>query len=254
MSQLQKTIAKLQRRDGPAIGFGPVSREQPKAMALIARVRSADEARAAIEAGADAVLFHFGDAATAAKALHGVAGPKVAAGVLLDALSEADAETLRAAGCDFVVSPLETTDSSAVDTEKMGHVVIASESLEDNILRSLGPLGLDGLYVERPHGAMKLAGQLGLVRIASFASTGIIATIDAGASVSDLRVLRDSGVVAVVAPASSSPTDIAEIVTRLKAVPPPRKSRREGAGDMALVPTLKVAPDEEEEHEHEEDE
>ncbi len=253
MSQLQKTIAKLQRRDGPAIGFGPVSREQPKAVGLIARVRSSAEASAAFEAGADAVLFHFGDAATAAKALDGVAGPKIAAGVLLDALSEADAETLRAAGCDFVVSPLETTDSGAVDNEKMGHVVIASESLEDNILRSLGPLGLDGLYVERPHGAMKLAGQLGLVRIASFASTGIIATIDAGASVSDLRVLRDSGVVAVVAPASSSPADLAEIVTRLKAVPPPRKSRREGTGDMALVPSVKVAPDEEEEHEHEDE-
>jgi len=253
MSQLQKTIAKLQRRDGPAIGFGPVSREQPKAMALIARVRSSAEASAALEAGADAILFHFGDAATAARALEGFAAPKLAAGVLLDALSEADAETLRGAGCDFVVSPLETTDSGAVDNEKMGHVVIASESLEDNILRSLGPLGLDGLYVERPQGAMKLAGQLGLVRIASFAGTGIIATVDAGASVSDLRVLRDSGVVAVVAPASSSPADLAEIITRLKAVPPPRKSRREGAGDMALVPSLKVAPDEEEEHEHEDE-
>ncbi len=253
MSQLQKTIAKLQRRDGPAIGFGPVSREHPKAMALVALVSSVDEARGALEAGADAVLFQFGDAAAAAKALDGFGSPKVAAGVLLDALSEADAETLRAAGCDFVVSPLETTDSGAVDNEKMGHVVIASESLEDNTLRSLGPLGLDGLYVERPHGAMKLAGQLGLVSIASFAGTGIIATVDAGASVSDLRVLRDSGVVAVVAPASSSPADLAEIVTRLKAVPPPRKGRRDGGNDMALVPSVKAAADEEEEHEHEDE-
>lgn len=253
MSQLQKTIAKFQRRDGPAIGFGPVSREQPKAMALVARARSADEARAALEAGADAVLLHFGDAATAAKELQGVTGPKIAAGVLLDTFSEADAETLHAAGCDFVISPLDTTDSGAIDNDKMGHVVIASESLEDNTLRSLGPLGLDALYVERPHGAMKLAGQLGLVRIASFAGTGIMATIDAGASVTDLRVLRDSGVVAVVAPASSTPADLAEIVTRLKAVPPPRKARREGSGDMALVPSVRAAAEEEEEHEHEDD-
>jgi hypothetical protein len=101
---------------------------------------------------------------------------------------------------------------------------------------------------------MKLAGQLGLVRIASFASTGIMATVDAGASVSDLRVLRDSGVVAVVAPASSSAEDLAEIVTRLKAVPPPRKGKREGAGDMALVPSVKAAAAPEEDDGEEEDE
>ncbi|HQW51198.1 MAG TPA: hypothetical protein PL082_04005, partial [Tepidiformaceae bacterium] len=68
MSQLQKTIARLQRRDGPAIGFGPVSREQPRAMALIALVSSATQARAALDAGADAVLFQAGDAAAAASA------------------------------------------------------------------------------------------------------------------------------------------------------------------------------------------
>lgn len=250
MSQLQKTIAKLQRREGPSIGFGPVNREQPKAMALVARVRSANEARAALEAGADAVLFHFGDAATTAKEMEGVAGPKVAAGALLDRLTEDDAAALRAVGCDYVVSPLETTDSAAVDADRMGHVVIASESMEDNVLRALGPLGLDALYVERPHGPMKLAGQLGLVRIASFASTGLMATIDTSASVSDLRVLRDSGVVAVVAPASATPSDIAGIAGRLKAVPAPRKGKREG-GDLAIVPS--VRPTSTEEHEHEEE-
>ncbi len=253
MSQLQKTIARIQRREGPSIGFGPVNREQPRAMALVARVRSAAEARAALEAGADAVLFHFGDAATAAKEMEGVAGPKVAAGALLDRLTEEDAAVLRAARCDFVVSPLETTDSAAVDADQMGHVVIASESMEDNTLRALGPLGLDALYVERPHGPMKLAGQLGLVRIASFANTGLMATIDTQASVADLRVLRDSGVVAVVAPASATPADLTELVARLKAVPAPRKGKREG-GELAIVPAVRSAASEEHEHEEEEDE
>ena len=238
MSQLQKTIAKLQRREGPSIGFGPVNREQPKAMALVARVRSAAEARAALEAGADAVLFHFGDAATTAKEMEGVAGPKVAVGALLDRLTEDDASVLRAVGCDFVVSPPETTDSAAVDADQMGHVVIASESMEDNVLRALGPLGLDALYVERPHGPMKLAGQLGLVRIASFANTGLMATIDTSASISDLRVLRDS--------------DLAAIASRLRAVPAPRKGKR-GGNDVAIVPSVRPASPEEHEHEEEDD-
>jgi len=253
MSQLQKTIARLQRRDGPAIGFGPVSREQPRAMALIALVSSATQARAALDAGADAVLFHAGDAATAAAAMEGVAGPKVAAGALLHALSEADAETLQAAGCDFAVSALETTDSGAVDPEKMGHVVIAHEGIEDNTLRSLPPLGLDGLYVERPAGAMKLSTQLGLVRLASFSTTGLLATVDPGASVSELRVLRDSGVVAVVAPASAAAADISALGACLKDVPAPRKPRREGGGDMALVPSVKSSAADDEDGEEEEE-
>jgi hypothetical protein len=135
----------------------------------------------------------------------------------------------------------------------MGHVVIASESMEDNTLRALGPLGLDALYIERPHGPMKLAGQLGLVRIASFANTGLMATIDTQASVPDLRVLRDSGVVAVVAPASATPTDLNELAARLRAVPAPRKGKREG-GELAIVPALRSPASEEHEHEEEEDE
>ena len=57
MSQLQKRIHKIQRREGPGIGFGRVTREQPRAMALIATARNAAEAQAALDAGADAVLL-----------------------------------------------------------------------------------------------------------------------------------------------------------------------------------------------------
>jgi len=253
MSQLQKTIARLQRRDGPAIGFGPVSREQPRAMALVATATTTAEAKAALDGGADAVIFRLGDAAAAATAMAGVAGPKVAAGALLPALTESDAETLRAAGCDFAVCALETTDSGAVDPEKMGHVVIAHATVEDNTLRSLAPLGLDALYVERPAGPMKLSTQLGLVRLASFSGAGLMATIDASASVSELRVLRDSGVVAVVAPAGAAPADLSALGSRLKEVPAPRKPRREGGGDMALVPSVKSSAADDEDGEEEEE-
>ena len=41
MSQLQKTISRLQRREGPGIGFARVHRDQPKAMALVATVANA---------------------------------------------------------------------------------------------------------------------------------------------------------------------------------------------------------------------
>ena len=236
MSQLQKRIQRLQRREGPAIGFGRVVREQPRAMALVATARNAAEISAALAAEADAVAVEAGSAAEAAAAMKGIATEKLAVGALLGSLSAADADTLRAAKCDFVVSPLETTESAAVDSEKSGQVVVASQEMEDNTLRALGPLGLDGLLVRMAGGSMTLAQQLGLVRIASFAATGLIVTVDAAVTASDLRVLRDSGVLAVVAPAGTSADGLKALSDQLKAVPAPKKGKREG-GEMAIVPS-----------------
>ena len=97
---------------------------------------------------------------------------------------------------------------------------------------------------------MTLGQQLGLVRLASFASTGLIVTVEVGASVGELRVLRDSGTVAVAAPAGTSAEGIKTLSDTLKAVPAPRKNKREGS-DIALVPAAKNG-DEGEEHEEEE--
>jgi hypothetical protein len=236
MSQLQKRIQRLQRREGPAIGFGRVTREQPRAMALIATASDAASIQAAIDADADADLVEAASAAAAAAAMDGIATEKLAIGALLAGVSEADAEALRKAKCDFIVSPLDSTDSAAVDTEKTGQVVLASLDMEDNTLRVLGPLGFDGLFVKRSGGAMTLGQQLGLVRLASFASTGLIVTVDANAGAGELRVLRDSGALAVVAPAGTPALGLKALSDALKAVPAPKKGRREG-GDIAIVPS-----------------
>lgn len=249
MSQLQKRIQRLQRREGPAIGFGRASREQPRAMALIATASDAAGARAALEADADAVIIEAGSAGDAARAMDGVATEKVAVGALLPSLSEAEVESLRKAKCDFVVSPLDTTDSAAVDGEKNGQVVMASLDMEDNTLRALGPLGFDGLFVKRTGGAMTLGQQLGLVRLATFASTGLIVTVDEKAGAGELRVLRDSGTLAVVAPAGTSADGLRALSDALKAVPAPKRNRREGA-DMAIVPAAAAVG---EVHEHDDD-
>lgn len=249
MSQLQKVITRLQKREGPGIGFARIHRDQPKAMVLVASVTTADEANAALDAGADAVLFQAGSASIAAGALKGVTAERRPAGAALPVLSVKDAETLAEAGCDFVVSPLETTDSAAVDTERMGHLVNVSENMEDNTLRSLGPLGLDALFYQRSGGSMKLGEQLGLVRLASFSGTGLMVTVPNGIETGDLRVLRDSGVVAVVAGTGASADEIKGLAERLTAVPPPRKSKREGA-DMAIVPASRSGGGE---HDHDDD-
>lgn len=253
MSQLQKKMQKLQRREGPSMGFGAAVREQPRAMLLIALTANPAEAKAALEAGADAVVIRA-EAAKAVAALDSLAEKHTIVGVLSQALDEKSAAALAKAGCDFVISSLENTESVAVDTERMGHVLIASEGMEDNTLRAIAPLGLDALYVERGPGGTMLANQLGLVRLATFASTPLLATVPAKASVAELRVLRDSGVGGVIAPENASAAELKALIKALIAVPAPKKSRRDG-GEMAMVPSAAAGhADHEEEDEEEDDE
>ncbi|MEO6397743.1 MAG: hypothetical protein ABIP13_04695 [Tepidiformaceae bacterium] len=235
MSQLQKKMQKLQRREGPSMGFSAAAREQPRAMLLLALTTSKAEAKAALEAGVDAVVLRV-EGAKAAAMVDAVVDGKTCVGVLTQGLDEDAAAGLAKAGCDFVISSVDATESSAVDTERMGHVLIATEGMEDNTLRAIAPLGLDALYVERPAGGTMLANQLALVRLATFASTPLLVTVAAKPSVAELRVLRDSGVGGVVAPEGANAAELKALIKALVDVPAPKKSRRDGA-EMAIVPS-----------------
>lgn len=248
MSELQKKIGRIQRREGPGIGFGHQQREQPRAMLLGAFVNDEAQGKAALEAGADVLVLKATDAAKAAATVVKLAKDKATVGVLVDSLDEKAAEALSKAGCDFVISTLEGTSSAAVDTERMGQLVVANNGLDDTTLRSLAPLGLDGLYVERSAGAMTLAEQLKLVRLASFASTPLVTTVSDGASVADLRVLRDSGVVTVIVAAGAGAEQMKKVIAALKAVPAPKRGKGD-AREIALVPSVGGAQHEEDEEE-----
>lgn len=253
MSELQKKIGRMQRREGTTMGFGAAVREQPRAMLLAVVANDAKAGRKAVEAGADVVILETASAKAVISDVEALAADKTTVGVWTSALDEAGAEELVKAGCDFVVSSLEGTASAAVDTERMGQLVAADEAMADTTLRSLAPLGLDGLFVERPTGAMTLAQQLGLVRLSSFASSQLMATIDAGATVSDLRVLRDSGVATVVVAAGTTVDQIKRVVDALKAVPAPRKGGKGEGREMAIVPTSSGGHSHEEEDDDDDD-
>ena len=254
MSQLQKAITHTQRREVTGgLGFGQTRKEQPKAMLAGVAAKDGASAKALLEAGADLVLIRAKDAAGALKALKVVATARTCVGVQVSALDAAGAEALHSAHCDFVVSPLESTAAAALDTEKMGHVLVAGQSLEDSTLRALGPLGLDALYVDLEAGAMTLASQLTLVRLASFSTTALLVAVNADTPVAELRVLRDSGAVAVVAPEGTTVTELEGLIANLTAVPAPKKGKREGA-DMAIVPAVANKGGDSEEDDEEEDE
>jgi hypothetical protein len=251
MSELGKRIGRVLRREVTGgLGFGAARSEKPRAMLLAVLASSAEDASAAIASGADVAIFDGLAAAEAARAVGGV--EKARTGVRLARFDEAGAAALKEAGCDFVISPIDGTDSAAVDTESMGQVLVATAEISDTTLRALPPLGLDALYVDRAPGAMTLAQQLELVRISSFAGTPLMVRIEAAASVSELRVLRDSGAGVVVAPAGTSGEQVKALVEALKAVPAAKKSSK--GGEMAIVPRTSQAASSEDEEEGGDDE
>lgn len=249
MSQLQKMIARIARPDGPAMGFGRAVREKPRAMLVGVLAADASAARRLLEAGADLAIACATGASAVRGVIEGLAGKGTTVGAWVSALDAAGAEALRGAGCDFVISTLDGTAAEAVDSEKMGIVVAVDGGLDDSTLRALAPLGLDGLFFERTPGGMTLAGQLELVRLSSFSGTPLLVTASPDATVSELRVLRDSGAAVVVLPESATSEQVTALSARLREVPPPRKAKREGH-DMALVPSVSAGA----EHEHEEEE
>jgi hypothetical protein len=248
MSQLQKKIQRIQRRESPrGFGFGQTTREQPAAMLLAAIVSDAATAKAATEAGADVVLFQGAATQAVAPAIRELDGAKVTAGALVDTLDEGGATALREAGCDFAISTLEGTASAAVNTDEMGQVIVVTAEIDDTTLRALAPLGLDALFVEQPLATMTLKDQLALVRLASFASTPLVVTVAADATPGELRVLRDSGTAMVVAPAGTGPDGLKALHKALREIPAPRRGRRENQ-EIALVPSMAAAS-----HDHDDD-
>ncbi|MEX0782831.1 MAG: hypothetical protein WD557_09290 [Dehalococcoidia bacterium] len=251
MSRLQKAISRIQRRE-PArgIGFGARSRGEPRAVLLGVLAEKGAGAKAALEAGADIAIIRAASGAAAVTEAKAASGGNndTALGVWLDELDDATSSALAEAGCDFAVGSLDGTAATAVDTERMGQVLVAESAMDDTTLRALANLGLEALLVEHGKGAMSLADQLQLVRLASFASTPLLVTVASDAPVAELRVLRDSGVACVLLAAGSSIAEINALSDRLRAVPA-RKSRRDGA-EMALVPSVAAAGAH---HEEEED-
>lgn len=248
MSELQKRIARIGRRESTAIGFASAPREKPRAILLGAIVADAAAAKAAADAGVDAVIVEASNATAAAGHMGELKGTKSVAGALLPSLDEAGADALVAAGCDFVICTLEGTDATAVDTDRMGHVAVASNAMDDTTLRALAPLGLDALFVVRSGGAMTLANQLELVRLASFAGAPLLVTTATTASVAEVRALRDGGTAMAVAPAGATPEQIATLSETLQSVPPSKKGKS-GQRDIALVPSVAAAGS----HEHDEE-
>ena len=226
MSKLRERLRGAMRRGGGPLGFGSPGRNAGarRHLVVMTAVADAEAARAAAEAGADALLF---EGALDGLAAAVQAAPDVPVGCRVDAATAADAKRVADAGADFFVFDDARTDAAALLDRRLGHVLQLPEAApDDDYLRLLQPLDLDALLL--PVGAVEMTvrEQLQTRRIAQLAWKPLIVPVDPSASAALLEIWRNAGAPIVLVSRDDAPR-VAQLLETATAVPPPHEPNDE---------------------------
>jgi hypothetical protein len=172
-------------------------------------------------------------------------------GVRVDSATAQDAAAASAAGADFLVCSDEHTEAAALLDQKLGYVLVAPVPIapvlqgphsDDDALRLLRPLDLDGLVISALPERMTLRQQLHVRRLSELARKPLFVRTEARVTATDLELWRDAGVVAVV----TNGYNVASLVEAANAVPPPRQPRDR---PDPVLPALRASGTEDDEEE-----
>lgn len=239
MSKLRDRIRDMSRRRTATFGFTAVRTEErpSRQLLVVAEVRDAAAASAAIEAGAD-VLLHSGAVADLAGVVAAAGSSPV--GQLIEAGTAEGTAAVGEAGGHFIVFNDQQTEAAALLNPTLGYVAIVDPS--DSDLRLLRPLDLDAAIVLQPATELNVREQLRLRRTSDLVRKPLIARLEGAVSATTLEVWRDAGVVAVLVSADSDA--LGAVITAASAVPRPRESTDR---PEATVPAMQVQMDEDDE-------
>lgn len=246
MSKLADLIRRAVRTEPAPIGFATAARKTPPSMTLAAIISDhwAQGVHDAIAAGADAVLLSGRPNDRDVKEAVAAAGDKPCGAVLNDA----SASALRDAGIDFIVVEPDTPAAALLD-QKLGFVFHLRGDLTDIQLRTLDPLPLDAILLEREATPATILRRMELQRITALARTALFVPVPPETEQPDLLTLRDAGV-AIIA-IDLKERNAIDAMKRLRAVidalPRPRPRRRDERPSVS-IPSAAAG-----QHEHEED-
>ncbi|MGE0228936.1 MAG: hypothetical protein AB7I38_09525 [Dehalococcoidia bacterium] len=239
MSKLRDRLRETTRRQANGFGF-TAARSTDRAVRqvlLVAEVRDAAGAAAAVSAGAD-VLLHAGADESFGEVVSAAGGRVV--GRRVDAATAADTKAAQEAGAHFLAFNDRDTEAAALLDHRMGYVALLGQEDEAE-LRLLRPLDLDGAVVDAPGAQLRVRDQLRLRRTADLLRKPLFVRLTGAVDATTLEVWRDAGVAAVVV---SDPSLLAEVAEAADAVPRPRES---GERREVMVPAVQVPADEDDE-------
>jgi len=236
MSKFRTRIRDIGRAPG-GMGFAAIARqERPRYMIVVAEAASADEANAALEAGADAVVF--------AGSVPGGFSTKVAIGVRIEDATRDEVTAARDAGADFFLFDDGRSHAAALAVEEIGSVLLLGADQDEQRLRSVSAIDLDAILVEAEADLITVREQLELRRVAAMTGAPILLKSNGRPDADILEAWRDAGAPAVLVPAA----DTAAVLEAAKAVPAPRRSTERR---LAILGGLaQEAEDHDHEHDH----
>ncbi len=259
---MSKFIERLNEalRPSPApMGFGRRAESKKKARILLVAALDAAYTQGLTEmvSGADAVLLPAGsvpgDGEAEVKAPSGIP-----CGEWLTANEGSRIDSLAKNGCDFIVFRADKIGLSVLQYEKMGKVLEVDPQMEDGLLRTVGTLPVDAIFIHHEGEGPSYFTWHDLMVFRHFAdsvSKPIIVTVAAPLSEKELLVLWEAGVDAMVVPAGSGAAGdlLKNLRQKIDGVvfPAERRPSKREATVPALTPE---APKEEEEEDGDEEE
>lgn len=251
MSKLADQIRRATRIETAPIGFAAAAartRTPSLLLGIQIDLNAADQAKAAVEAGADVLLLTTERDATQAQGVMQIAGTAVV-GLQPASLTPEVVEQAKQAGIDFLVIDAEQTPASMLLDEALGFVLLLSGDFSDALLRTIESLPIDAVLFSDNAKPLTIRRQLELRRLAGLTQKPLLLSIPPEISAAELEALRESGAVGVVVDAAQ-----ASALDRLSALRsaidglPPRRRRREEA-PTPILPRVATAPEAGEEEE-----
>ncbi len=212
MSKFRTRIRDIGHAPG-GMGFSAIARqERPRYVIVVAEANSADEARTAVEAGADAVVMVGGMPSDLAV--------KVPVGVRIEDATRDEVAAARDAGADFFLFDDGRSHAAALTVDDIGAVLLLGADQDEQRLRSVSAIDLDAVLVEADADLITVREQIELRRVAGFTSAPVLLKSIGRPDAGILEAWRDAGAPAVLVAAA----DVAATLEAARAVPAPRRS------------------------------
>ena len=223
------------------LGFGAVAQKRVPVLALVAHLTNPTKklTSGAIGNGAEFILVPVAERGALPKTLPPAGVEETPWGVKMTDLTEKQHATLKEAGCDFVVIPVEGTPVRLLNDEAIGFVVTVPATTEDRWLRAIDQLPLEVVVVDAaPASELTLKLLLDYTVVSSRVGQHLLATasLDWGeGEVEQLRELGFSGLLVEIA----NDADLEKLKALRDAILAlPARSRRRDERTRARLPQV----------------
>ena len=229
MSKFVDKLQSLSKSSTTSIGFRhSVSELKSPAMLLVAGLSGTklDEARIVVDVNAAAGLIWGEGSSTKTVGQTAEALGDIPLGVFVKSTSEEKVDELASLGCDFVVFDI-SMPALILQKEEVGKFLTIEPSLDLGFVKAINSLNVDGVFISSKSDDAFIDVEHLLVcrRFVEIIEKPVIVNLPASVTKTELTVLRQTGIVGLVASSKRSAETLRELGKMINELPEKTKSR-----------------------------